>query len=467
MQKILFVDLDHSLIRTDIFQEQFFRSLITHPLKTLCAIFKNKFKPAPCKATLLGLVKIDPQTLPYTQKVLSYIEAAKARGEKVVLATATHQKMAEKIADYLGLFDAVLATTDTFNCKGEHKLKAMQDYAKGAPFTYVGDSSADVIIFKAAEKAVIVGGLHYNGFHERIRLESPLIPFFQSLRVHQWAKNLLIFLPLLVSHSLMISSYLTVLSGFVVFSLAASSMYLLNDVADIEDDRHHPYKKNRPLPRGAITLKQSLLGALLLLGLSLGLTSFLFREALNVLLIYLILTLLYSFVFKTKPVLDVFCLSLLYALRLVFGCVLTGIHPTAWLIVFSVFFFLGLGFMKRATELRELEDATQPASRRGYLGADTAFVSMAGICSGLISILVLGFYMTSEQAHLLYAVPAFLWGAAFVLLYWQLRLWLKVARGEMHHDPVVFAIRDTTSYVLGTVIVVFGLLAKGVWVLSL
>lgn len=452
-----------SLINTDIFHEQLIRSLATHPFKTLALLFKHKLKPAPVKAEFAKRVEIDPETLPFDKYVLKLIEQAKAEGREVILATATHQLVADKIAAHLGCFDAVLATTDTHNCKSAEKLKMIQDYARGRPFDYVGDSSADCIIFEEAETAYVVGDLSYTKPHQRLKKSVHFRPLMKAMRPHQWAKNLLIFLPLLVSHNLVFSSYLAAFIGFICFSLTASAVYLINDMVDVEDDRHHQQKRKRPFAAGQITLPQGGLLALLLLAISFGVSAFLLKEGLIVLALYLVLTFLYSFSFKTKPILDVFCLSTLYAIRLVYGHVITEIAPSPWLLVFCVFFFLSLAFMKRSTELHKSEKNEQRLSaRRGYETADGLLVRIAGMSSGLISILVLAFYTTSAQVTMLYLYPEFLWGAAYVLLYWKLRLWLIATRGKMHQDPVVFAIKDKGSYIMGALIILFAALAKGI-----
>lgn len=463
MKPILFVDLDESLIKTDILREQLIRSLAVSPWKTLKLLFRKKFLPASVKAAIAAEIDTDPSTLPYNDDVLALIHHAKKDKREIVLATATHEKVAKKIAKYLGVFDAVLATTDTHNCKGRKKLKMMQDYAAGRPFDYVGDSHADIPIFKETQTAYIVGSLRYPHPHKVIARPSILQPFLKAIRPHQWAKNTLIFLPLLTSHKLTWLTILTGVFGFICFSMAASAIYLINDMVDVEDDRHHSDKKNRPFARGDLTVDEGLWLSSLLLVTTIILSSLWQPEGLWVLLSYIALTYLYSFSLKTQPVLDVFCLSTLYAIRVLYGQVINGIESSSWLLAFCVFFFLSLAFIKRTAEIEITKGKAQPlTTRRGYQITDDFLLKSAGICSGLLSILVLTLYINSAQVTKLYMHPDYLWGAAYVLLYWKLRLWLITTRGKMNQDPVLFALKDPISYVTGAIVFLFGFLAKGI-----
>lgn len=462
MKPILFVDLDESLIKTDILREQLLRSFALSPWATMKMLFQQRFRPERIKAAVAEQVSIDPATLPYHAEVLDLIHQAKKEGRLVVLATATHESIAQKIADYLGVFDAVLATTDTHNCKGAKKLARMQAFAAGRPFDYVGDSRADLTIFEHARMPCIVGKLAYSQPHRRISRPSILKPFLRAIRPHQWAKNGLIFLPLLTSHRM---SWLTVLMGvvgFICFSLAASAIYLINDMVDVEDDRHHPRKKNRPFAKGDLTVDEGIGLSFTLLAITVLLSCLWAPAGLWVLGSYIALTFLYSFSLKTRAVLDVFCLSTLYAIRVLYGQVINGIDSSSWLLAFCVFFFLSLAFMKRTTEIEMTPRKKQPlATRRGYQVEDHLLLKITGISSGLLSILVLTLYINSDKVTILYTYPDFLWGAAYVLLYWKLRLWLMTMRGEMNQDPVLFTLQDPASYITGALVMLFGALAKG------
>lgn len=464
MKPVLFVDLDESLIKTDIMREQLVRSFALSFWATLKILFQQKFRPERVKAALADRVDIDPATLPYNADVLALIQKAKKEGRRVVLATATHEHVAHKIAQHLGIFDAVLATTDTHNCKGAKKLAEMQDFAKGQPFDYVGDSRADLKIFKVTQTPYIVGSLPYAQPHQRIGRPSPFKPFLKAIRPHQWAKNGLIFLPLLTSHHITGLTVMTGVLGFVCFSLAASAIYLINDMVDVEDDRHHLQKKNRPFAKGDLTVDEGVWLSLALLTTSVLVSFLCAPSGLWVLESYIALTFLYSFSLKSQPILDVFCLSTLYAVRVLYGQVINGIESSSWLLAFCVFFFLSLAFMKRTAEIEKTQRQEQPLmARRGYQLQDDFLLKIAGVSSGLLSILVLTLYINSDKVTILYASPDFLWGAAYVLLYWKLRLWLIATRGQMNQDPVLFALRDPLSYITVALVALFGILAKGLF----
>lgn len=462
MKPILFVDLDESLIKTDIFREQFVRSLAISPWKTIKILIRGKFSPERTKAAIADEVDIDPATLPYNENVLALIHQAKKDKCKVVLATATHEKVANKIAKHLGIFDAVLATTDDYNCKGRKKLLKMQEYAEARPFNYVGDSRADIPIFEECQTAYVVGNLKYKHPHKTVPI-TPILPScLKAIRPHQWSKNALIFLPILTSHQVTWLTFLTAIFGFIIFSMAASAIYVINDMVDVEDDRHHSDKKNRPFARGDLTVDQGIWLSSLLLITSLILSAMLLPIGLWVLVSYIALTFLYSFSLKSQPVLDVFCLSCLYAIRVLYGQVINGIESSSWLLAFCVFFFLSLAFMKRSAEIEKTQRKIQPlTTRRGYQIADDFLLKSAGNCSGLLSILVLILYINSEQVTKLYLYPDYLWGAAYILLYWKLRMWLITMRGNMNQDPVLFALKDPASYITGAIVLIFGILAKG------
>jgi phosphoserine phosphatase len=348
---ILFVDLDESLIRTDILREQLTRSFATSPWQTLKMLFQEGFKPERVKNRVADKIEIDPATLPYNQDVLALIHQAKKQGRLIVLATATHKIVAKKIAEYLGVFDDVLATTPSHNCKGANKLAAMKDFSQGTPFDYVGDSRADLKIFSHTQTAYIVGNLPYKGTHQRFQKPNKLKAFIKALRCHQWAKNTLIFLPLLTSHHLSQSYIVTAILGFITFSLAASGIYIINGMVDVEDDRHHPSKKNRPFAKGDMTIDEGIQSSFFLLLGSLLTTWYIIPEGLWVLGTYILLTFIYSFSLKTKPIADVFCLTTLYTLRVFYGQTINQIETSSWLLAFCIFFFLSLAILKRTTKM--------------------------------------------------------------------------------------------------------------------
>lgn len=445
----LFVDLDHTLVKTDVLQEQGLKLFLKHPFQGLKLFFSHFKNPASLKREVERLMPVDPKTLPYHSDVLHLLQEAKKNGQKVILATAADQKVGQKIAAHLGLCEDIIASTPPHNLKGIKKLEAIQAYTKGQPFDYIGDSPADIPILKSANKAIVVGNLKIDRAIERLERPPLFKTLLKQLRVHQWSKNGLIFLPLLASHQINAFTIGQALFGFVCFCFAASSIYLLNDLADLEDDRNHPLKKKRPLAAGDL----GILGGLSLMGvltlIVIGGAFFLPMQALGTLGLYYGITISYSMGLKKIPILDIYILSALYSIRVLFGNMITGIPPSSWLIMFCLFFFLSLACLKRVSELSQVEQEQQKlSSRRGYIVKDLAVLLPVGIGCALSSILVFSLYITSHQVELLYTYPERLWFIVFLLLFWKLRLWFLGGRSEINQDPIVFVLGDKVTYII-------------------
>lgn len=282
-------------------------------------------------------------------------------------------------------------------------------------------------------------------------------PALRALRAHQWIKNLLVFVPVLMAHRVADTPAMTAAAcAFVAWCLAASGVYLVNDLFDLEADRRHPYKRRRPLASGSLDKRTAaaLVPLLLLPGLALAflLLPTLFGLAL---LLYLLMTTAYSLFLKRLPIVDVMVLAGLYTLRVLSGGIATDVAVSPWLLAFSMFLFLSLAFVKRYTELRAsaTDEAHGATSRRGYTREDMELLKSFGTASGYLSVLVLALYINqSREVTLLYRSPSALWLIGPCLLYWVTRVWLLAARGRMHEDPVVFTVKDPVSYALGLVI---------------
>ncbi len=275
-------------------------------------------------------------------------------------------------------------------------------------------------------------------------------PLLRAIRPHQWAKNALLFLPALAAHLPWTPELLTMLAaGFLAFSFGASALYLLNDVMDRESDRRHPTKGARPIASGTIGTGAALATAAVLAGLAAALAVLLPAEFRAVLLAYLVLSAGYSLLLKRKPVLDVITLATLYTARVVAGAALADVPLSRWFLAFSVFFFLSLALVKRAVELleRAANDATALPGR-GYVREDLPVLVAFGAAASAADALVYCLYITGEEVGQLYVRPDLLWLGLPMLLYWQARVWMLTNRGDMHEDPVVFALRDRVSYLL-------------------
>lgn len=464
----LVVDLDGTLIRTDLLYQSLFSFIKERPLQLLAPFFWLAKGKSHLKTELANRVSIDVSVLPYEPAVIALIEGEKAKQRPVILATASHKIYADQIAEHLNLFDRVIATDGSHNISSHAKRDVLVEEFGHGGFDYAGNSHADVPVWESAGKAYLVNperGVEKRalkkGNVERVIKSSSnqFALWLQALRPHQWMKNLLIFVPLLAAHDLFNSSALLLgLLGFVFFSLCASSVYLLNDLLDLEDDRHHPKKRNRVLASGALSIKTGTIAIPLLLLVpfagSLWLMPWRFSLVLG---IYYVATLAYSLVLKKVTAADIIVLSLLYTIRILAGVYACSLTPTFWMLAFSMFIFLSLALVKRYSELRDarLNGNNEKAKGRGYYPDDLEMISSLGAASGYLSVMVLALYIQDNATVAMYRHPQIIWAACPVLLFWITRLWLLTNRGEMHADPVIYAVTDKISILSG---LIFGII---------
>ena len=456
----LAVDLDGTLIRSDMMWESFARLLREKPLFAFTALFWLIRGRAFLKQRLATHVQVDASTLPYHEEFLAWLREEKRAGRKLVLATASDLKMAEPIARHLGLFDEVFASDGKTNLRDEAKLSALTKAFGERGFDYAGNSSVDLDVWKGARKAVVVnanGSLAARA-SEKAELgkvfsheQSPLSALLRCLRPHQWIKNFIIFVPVLTAHQLGDVAVLAKAAlAFVAFCIGASAVYLLNDLLDLEADRHHPTKRQRPFASGQLPLQVGLFGAPLLFAGALAIALTLSPPFTAVLVGYFIISTAYSWHVKQIALLDVFFLAGLYTIRLVAGHVATNVAWSAWLLVFSMFIFLSLALLKRFQELQTIRQQNgREVKGRGYTPADLELVTTIGLVSGFIAVLVLALYVNSEQVLKLYAHRTRLLLVCPLLLYWITRVWFLTHRGQMHDDPTAFAFKDWVSYAIG------------------
>jgi 4-hydroxybenzoate polyprenyltransferase len=414
---------------------------------------------AELKAKLAEDFEFDPSVLPYRQEVLEFAEREKKRGRKVILATASHQKIAERVATHLKLFDEVLATTEESNLKGKHKAERLVSAFGKRGFAYIGDSSADQSVWAEAGEVFVVGESEIAGKGAKevpvyvLSSEAKINPkeLLRALRPHQWVKNILIFLPLVLAHELnRIDGLILAALAFVAFSFCSSSVYVLNDLLDLESDRHHHSKRRRPFARGSLSISLGIVLVPVLLGLS-GIFAWQVNQAfLAVLAGYLALTFFYSVRLKQVVLVDILTLAALYTIRIIAGGAAVAVVLSEWLLGFSLFFFLSLACVKRYSELWSLRQAQkQEVKGRGYVSADLELVGQLGASAGYLSVLIMALYISSTEVSALYRSPQILWMLCPILLYWISRVWLLAHRGQLHEDPIVFAIRDGASYLTG------------------
>ncbi len=461
-ERILTVDLDGTLLRSDMLHESFWSAFSTRwqtPFKAAAALLQGR---AALKRCLAEMSDVDVTTLPYDDAVLDYIRAHRDAGGKVALVTASDQVLADRIAAHLGVFDEVHGSAGDTNLKGVHKADFLVTrYGQGG-FDYVGDSTADLKVWaKAAQAVTVTGSARLRAQAGTVCAKTHHLPtetpsirqYLRALRPHQWLKNSLVLLPALAAHQLYPAVLFNVFLAFVTFSLVASAVYVLNDLFDLAADRAHPRKCKRPFASGAVPIAHG--GALFvgLLGVGLGLCALLPAAYLLVMLIYLVLTTSYSLWLKRRIVIDISVLSGLYTMRLIAGGVATGIALSVWLLAFALFFFFSLAAIKRQAELVDgVRRGKLRADGRGYHVEDLPLVAGMSLAAGYLSVLIMALYLNSPAVTMLYDAPQFLWATCPVLLYWVSRMVLITHRGEMHDDPVVFVARDRVSQICFTLI---------------
>jgi 4-hydroxybenzoate polyprenyltransferase/phosphoserine phosphatase len=472
---VLFVDLDGTLTRTDLLYESLVLAIKADPKTLLKLPGWTLSGKAVVKRELARIARPDAGRLPYREDVLEFLAEQRAAGRKLVLATAADRLCADEVATQLNLFDDVLASDGDSNLKGHEKLRAIQEYCQihgHKTFGYVGDSKCDVPLWRAASEVFVV---EPGSLTRRLGKTLPVSQTFslpderlkalvRAMRPRQWVKNLLLFVPLILAHEWWDTSKLLAgVVAFLVFGLVASGVYLLNDLCDIENDRLHPKKKKRPFASGALPVAWGPPAVIGLMALGFGLSLAVLPQPFTIALAgYLAVTTAYSFSLKKIVILDVLVLAGLYTLRIVAGGLATETIVTEWLMAFSIFIFTSLAFAKRYAELSRLSgEGAAAASGRGYGVADIEFVGSLGQTAGYIAVLVFALYISGEHVRVLYETPMWLWVNGLLLMYWISRLWLLARRRELSEDPVVFAITDRTSWVVGCVGVAIVLLARG------
>ncbi|WP_031386725.1 UbiA family prenyltransferase [Desulfonatronum thiodismutans] len=461
----LVVDLDGTLLRTDLLLESGFAFVRAHPLRALAPIAWLMRGKANLKAQLAFETPLDIASLPFAPDVVEFLKAEQARGRNIILATAGHKTYADAVAAHLGLFERVLASDGALNLSARTKRDVLVRIFGENGFDYMGNSHDDIPVWAVARQALLVNpGLGVEsrvralGNVERVMRTKPftLKTWPKALRFHQWVKNLLIFIPLLASHQIDHPSLLAFgLLAFLCFGLCASSVYLLNDLLDLQDDRRHPTKRLRPLASGTLSLQSALFAFPVLLLLAFFLSFRLLPlEFTLVMGAYYVLTLGYSLGLKRIMAVDVIVLAMLYTLRLFAGSFVFNVPLTFWMLAFSMFLFLSLALVKRHAELRLARDQglTCKTRGRGYYPDDLEMVSSLGAASGYLAVLVLALYIQDDATLALYTQPAMIWPACPLLLYWISRIWFVAHRGRMHDDPVVFTIKDPLSWAVGLLI---------------
>lgn len=467
----LCVDLDGTLIASDTLLESMMSALKAKPIIFFLmpfwilmgkSFFKNKIKEISLP---------NPKTLPYRKDFIDYLKSEKDKGRDIVLATATVQEIADSVSDHLGIFTKTMGSSGDHNLRAKNKLQALEEEFGPKGFDYAGDAPADYPVWQGARKAIVVGASQkvLNKAKQIADVDkifeyknSKLKLIIKQIRVYQWVKNILIFLPLLMAHIIDPSHITKAIYAFFAFSFTASFVYVLNDLMDLESDRMHPRKKFRPLASGAFSIKTALVMTPLLLIIGLGISIFLLPwQFTAALLCYFVLTTAYSFILKRIYIMDMIVLASLYTLRLIAGALAVDVPLSPWLLEFSMFIFLSLAVLKRYTELRiMIENNKKKSKGRGYIVEDFDILRSIGPALGYISVLVLVLYVNSDDISRLYKYSKLLWPVSICLLFWITRIWFLAHRGRMTDDPIVFTGKDPVSYVLGIIVVILAIGAK-------
>jgi len=464
----LFVDLDGTLIRSDLLLEGVLNLLRRKPLQACLLPLWLIGGKSHLKQQVAQRADIDAAGLPYDAPFLEFLKAEHARGRTLVLATASHRRYAEEVARHLGIFVAVLATDGTTNLSGEAKLRAILAYSGGRDFDYAADARRDVAIWRRAHGAVVVNAAS-RVLAEAQRVTSVMQVFkapvagwqsyLHALRIHHWAKNLLLFVPLLTAHQWANMHALGQLApAFLAFSLCASGVYVLNDLLDAPTDRQHPRKRARPVAAGAISPARAAVLALSLPLAALLIAAWISPEFVWVLLAYLALATGYSLYFKRHALVDVLVLAGLHTLRVAAGAIAIEVPLSFWLLAFSVLLFFSVALVKRCTELRVPGGGARIAGR-DYSAVDLPRLRGLGMASGCAAVAVLALYFNSTDVAARYAHPEWLWLSCPALFYWFCRAWIREGRGEMHDDPLIYALRDPASYAVLAVMLAAVMLA--------
>ncbi len=462
----LVIDLDGTLLKTNSLDETLLDALRRSPFELWKLPFKLIAGRAAFKAFLARNSSLDVETWPIRGDFLDYLRRQAESGRAVVLATAADRSIAEAIAARFPFIGEVIASDGSRNLKGKAKARALSERFPDG-FIYAGDSSADLAVWRESKGSILVDA-SASVFRKVRRAKEPLAVFSssrrlgsvlrRSLRLHQWAKNALVFVPLVLGGKALDTSAWTMAAlGFMALSLAASATYVVNDLWDLPNDRRHWSKRFRPLASGELSIREATYLAASGLAAAFGIAATIGSAALAMLALYAAGTLSYSFFLKRVPILDVLVLAALYTFRLGFGIVLAKVLLSPWILVFSMFVFGSLSMAKRHTEvLRLAERGIGAMPGRGYIASDAPLTLGIGLASMLGAILIMVLYLIEDAfPRGFYASPAFLWAIPPILFLFLGRIWLVSQRGQLQDDPVAFALKDRLSFLLGSMMGLF------------
>lgn len=455
----LVVDLDGTLLRSDLLVETAFRRLGRDPGAIVGMLQSLSDGRAALKHFLCAGGECAPETLPYDKTILSMIRLAHLAGRSVYLASGSHEDMVKAVADHLGIFSGYFATTSSVNLSGRAKAERLVEEFGSKRFDYVGNGAADLPVWEHARQPIAIRTTQRVA--TRLREVAPHAQFVEhsrttlndwarQFRVHQYAKNALVFVPMIAAHALSFENLFVTLIAAVAFCFAASACYILNDLVDLQDDRAHRTKKDRPLARGDVSLIHAMLAVPILLILGTVTALSLSPTFALVLTIYFAMTTAYSFFLKKILLVDVLTLAGLYTIRLLGGAVAIGVVLSSWLMVFALSIFVSLALMKRFVELTACADADRASpDNRDYENVDLGMLAALSAAAGFNAVTVLALYVSGSSVTRLYSNPEILLLACPIMTYWIGRALILAQRRQMQDDPVIFAIKDPMSRLSG------------------
>lgn len=464
--RALILDVDGTFLKTDLLFESLWAGLGQAPLATLGACLRHGTDPAALKLALRGIVELRLDLMPVNATVLERAKAEQAAGRQVLFASASEATLVSELADLHGMDQGSLGTTAEQNLKGSAKADALVERYGAHGFDYAGDSRADLVVWERADNAIVVGDTKLAGLvsrpTEQVEGGWKMADLIRAFRPHQWVKNVLLFLPMLAAHDFSLSTFFAVLLGIIAFSAAASTIYIVNDLLDLEADRLHAKKHKRPFASGAVPIQVGMAACGGLGLLAIVIAALLNPAFLAVILVYMVLSLTYSLRWKRLKWIDIATLAALYTIRVVGGAAAGAVYVSAFMLIFIFPIFIALGCVKRMTELTLAKDDA-PLPGRAYARSDRgALLRLAWV--GVAGTLVTFFcYSLTEQARTLYPLRGLLLLAMVPMTLWLVRMVRLGYFGKQDYDPIVFALQDKRGIGLLLIIVSILFYAAGLW----
>ncbi len=455
----LCVDLDGTLINSDTLYESLFALIKSNPLWVFFLPIWLMNGKARLKAEIASRVQIDVTTLPYNEPLIALLKQEKSSGRRLILVSAANENIANAVAAHVGLFDEVIASNRTTNLRAHSKAHRLVEAFGSGNFDYAGNEAGDIAIWNKCSTAIVVNpDTKARAWHQDtttpvklLETKKPTITtYLSAIRIHQWLKNTLLFVPLVLDHRVFeLTGLIQAGLAFVAFGLCASSVYLLNDLIDLPLDRRHAKKRHRPLAAGTVPIQHSVIMMAVFLVIAAAISTLLPFWFAVTLVLYYAITLSYSLFLKRMLLIDTMTLAGLYTIRIIAGGTATETDISSWLLAFAVFFFLSLALVKRFVELQDLaEDAGREETGRGYRRIDLETLGQGGLASAFASVLVLALYIDSTEVRTLYSNPRMIWLLCPLVLYIIVRIWILARRGEIDEDPVVFIMSDWRSQLM-------------------